>query len=74
MPPRELHFILLNTNIQHTLDTFKFERDSGNENMAKSIIYALEGLNPLALENSYIILLSHKIILTNGFLLALGCY
>ena len=52
VPPRELHFILLNTNIQHTLDTFKFERDSGNENMAKSIIYALEGLNPLALENS----------------------
>lgn len=51
VPPRELHFILLNTNIQHTLDTFKFERDSGNENMAKGIIYALEGLNPLALEN-----------------------
>lgn len=50
IPPRDLHFMLLNTDIQRTLNIFKHERDSGHD-MAKGIIHALKNVNPLALAN-----------------------
>ena len=49
-PPRDLHFMLLNTDIQRTLYIFKNARDSSHD-MAKGIIHALKNLNPLALAN-----------------------
>ena len=50
IPPRDLRFMLLNTDIQRTLNIFKHERDSGHD-MAKGIIHALKNVNPLALAN-----------------------